>query len=289
MAESFSDFYWDRGKAVVQKTEGCIVDSKMFASLPAEVVIVMSAYLRLVDARLPGRVSGLYLVGSLALDDYRSGQSDIDFVTVIDPGFTPSELTQLKQIHNELRRARKSPTLDGVYVTWSELRAEPKELAAPYCLNGRFFPSGGFAANPVTWSTIFRHPVPMRGPANPAIWRDDKALRRWCRENLRSYWADWVYKARNRFAQRLYSYSHQAVIWGVLGVTRLHATIKTGEIISKTAAGAYALEAFPAQWSAIVEDALGGRLGPPAVSRYGVFARRRDALAFMEYVISDVA
>jgi hypothetical protein len=129
----------------------------------------------------------------------------------------------------------------------------------------------------------------MRGPANPAIWHDDEALRRWCRENLQSYWADWVYKARNRYAQRLYSCLRQAVVWGVLGVTRLHATIKTGEIISKTAAGTYALEAFPAQWSAIVEDALGGRLGSPAVSRRNVFARRRDALAFIEYVISDGA
>ena len=266
-----------------------MVDSKMFASLPAEVALVMSAYLRLVDARLPGRVSGLYLVGSLALDDYRSGQSDIDFVTVTDLAFTPSELTQLRQIHRELRRTRKSPTLDGVYVTWSELRAEPNGRAAPYCLDGKFFPSGGFAANPVTWFTILRHPVPMRGPANPAIWHDDESLRRWCRENLQSYWAAWVYKARNRFVQRLYSCLHQAVVWGVLGVTRLHATIKTGEIISKTAAGNYALEAFPAQWSAIVEDALGGRLGSPAVSRRGVFERRRDALAFMEYVISDCA
>jgi Domain of unknown function (DUF4111)/Nucleotidyltransferase domain len=264
------------------------VDSKT-VSLPDEVVTVMSAYLRMVDARLPSRVSGLYLVGSLALDDYRPGQSDIDFVTVTDRAFTPSELTQLGQIHRELRRTRKSPALDGIYVTWSELQAEPRGLAAPYCLDGRFFPSGGFAANPVTWSTVLRHPVPVRGPANPDVWHDDEALRQWCRENLQSYWANWVYEARHRFVRRLYSCLHQAVVWGVLGVTRLHATIKTGEIVSKTAAGTYALEAFPARWSPIIEEALGGRLGPPVASRRSLFARRRDALAFMEYVISDAA
>jgi hypothetical protein len=34
----------------------------------------------LVDARLPVVVQGLYLVGSIALDDFRPGTSDVDFV-----------------------------------------------------------------------------------------------------------------------------------------------------------------------------------------------------------------
>jgi hypothetical protein len=67
----------------------------------------------------------------------------------------------------------------------------------------------------------------------------------------------------------------------------LHATIKTGDILSKSAAGTYALEVFPSHWSPIIQDALGGRLGHSATSYRNVFARRRDMLAFMEYVILD--
>jgi predicted nucleotidyltransferase len=52
----------------------------------------MSAYARLVDDQLPGRIRGLYLHGSLALGDYRPGRSDVDFVAVSDTALQPSEV-----------------------------------------------------------------------------------------------------------------------------------------------------------------------------------------------------
>jgi hypothetical protein len=111
-------------------------------------------------------------------------------------------------------------------------------------------------------------------------------LREWCRENLRSHWGSYVRCARGYGVHRLCSLAHELVVWGVLGVARPHATIRTGEMISKTAAGAYALKVFPSRWSAIVRDALAGRGGDRSSYR-SIFARRRDLLAFMEYVISD--
>lgn len=86
-------------------------------ALPAEVARVISAHLRLTDESLPGQITGLYLVGSLALDDYQPGQSDIDFVAVTDTTLTPVQLARLGQLHNRLRRAMPEPKLDGVYVT----------------------------------------------------------------------------------------------------------------------------------------------------------------------------
>jgi hypothetical protein len=255
-------------------------------SLPDKVAKGTSAYLRLTDESLPGRITGLYLVGSVALDDYQPGQSDVDFVAVADTPLTPSELSQLGPLHTRLRRAVPRPRLDGIYVTWSELRAEPVGLSVPYYL-GRFASSGGFGANPVTWCTLHRHPVPVRGPARPAVRHDDELLRAWCCENLQSYWAGWVRDARTRLIRRAFGLSREATIWGVLGVTRLHATIRTGDIISKSAAGTYAFEVFPDRWSPIVREALAGRRGRRAPGYRNVFARRRDALAFMEYVISD--
>jgi hypothetical protein len=68
-------------------------------------------------------------------------------------------------------------------------------------------------------------------------------------------------------------------------VARAHATIRTGDMISKTAA--YALEAFPSRFSGIVREALAGRGGDDRSSYRNIFARRRDLLAFVEYVISD--
>ncbi len=263
------------------------MDSDKQSALPTEVAAAMSAYLRLADERLPGRINGLYLVGSVALDDYRPGQSDIDFVAVADTALTSSELEQLRRLHSELSRTVPRPKLDGVYITWVELQAEPTSLSAPYCHDGRFVPSGGFAANPVTWYMMQRYHVPLRGPARPTVWHDQGLLCRWCRANLQSYWAAWVRGARTRLIRQLFSLSRQATVWGVLGVTRLHATIRTGDILSKSTAGTYALEVFPHHWSPVIQDALAGRLGHSPASYHNIFVRRRDSLAFMEYVISD--
>src|SRR5688500_19225057 len=88
--------------------------------LPGEVCATMSAYARLVDDQLPGRISGLYLTGSVALDDYRPGRSDIDFVAVSDTALQASELEILRRVHAELRRAPRrkppgGPQVDGIY------------------------------------------------------------------------------------------------------------------------------------------------------------------------------
>ena len=254
--------------------------------LPDDVSATMSAYARLVDEKLPGRIGGLYLSGSLALDDYRAGRSDIDFVAVSDTALQGPELEVLRRVHNELRRLL-GPKLDGVYLTWSALAAAPDGLSVPYCLRDRLEPNGDFAVNPVTWRLMHRHALPLRGPARPVVRDDDQMLREWCRENLRTHWGSWVRYARGYGVHRLYSLAHELAVWAVLGVARPHATIRTGEMFSKTAAGKYALEAFPSRFSSIVREALAGRGGDDRTSYRSGFARRRDLLAFTEYVISD--
>ena len=255
--------------------------------LPAEVSALMSAYARLVDEKLPDRIRGLYLTGSLALDDYRPGRSDIDYVAVSDTPLHPPELAVLRQIHTELRRTMPRPELDGVYLTWPALAAAPAGSSAPYCLRGQFEAKGDFAVNPVTWSILNRHPLPLRGPPKPVVYHDDQLLREWCRESLRSYWGSWVRSARGYGVDRLFSLCRELTVWGILGVARPHATIRTGEMISKTAAGKYALDVFPSRWSAVIREALAGRCDTGKSSYRNIFARRRDALALMEYVISD--
>jgi hypothetical protein len=254
--------------------------------LPGEVSATMSAYARLVDEKLPGRIAGLYLSGSLALDDYQAGRSDIDFVAVSDTAVQGSELKMLRRVHNEVRRL-SGPKLDGVYLTWSALAVPPVGLSVPYCLRDRFEPNGDFALNPVTWRLMHRHALPLRGPARPVVCDDDQMLREWCRENLQTHWGGWVRCARGYGLHRLWSLAHELVVWAVLGVARPHATIKTGAMFSKTAAGKYALEAFPSRFSGIVREALAARGRDDRSSYRNIFARRRDLLAFTEYVISD--
>ncbi|GAA3102449.1 aminoglycoside adenylyltransferase domain-containing protein [Nonomuraea salmonea] len=94
-------------------------------------------------------------------------------------------------------------------------------------------------------------------------------------------------------------------VWVVTGVSRLHYTLATGEIASKTDAALHALETFPERWHRVVNEALrlrqddsaqpsfaglvscfGEHFGTPRRSLYGSpFERRRDVLEFAGHVI----
>jgi len=78
------------------------------------------------------------------------------------------------------------------------------------------------------------------------------------------------------------------VAWGVLGVSRLHCTLATGDIVSKYAAGLHARETLPTRWHRIVGESLrtrGGGHGRPLY--FSPPARRRDILDFGAVVIDD--
>jgi hypothetical protein len=73
----------------------------------------------------------------------------------------------------------------------------------------------------------------------------------------------------------------------VLGVSRVHYTLATGEITSKTGGDHHALAAFPTRWHPIVTEALRCRphpLGPPE-SLDDARLRREEAVAFMGHAI----
>jgi hypothetical protein len=75
----------------------------------------------------------------------------------------------------------------------------------------------------------------------------------------------------------------------VLGVSRLHATLTTGEITSKYGAGLYAMRRFPVHWHRVLVEALRIRRGDRVRSTYGTpLGRRRDLLAYVAMVIEDV-
>jgi hypothetical protein len=247
---------------------------------------VLDAYLAGVDREAPGLVEGLYLVGSIALDDYRPGASDVDFVAVTRSSPTATDVDALRRAHERLARAHRRPFLDGAYVTWAELAADPASAApGPGVHEGRLHPRGG--RDPVAWHTLARHGVRVRGPssADLTVWTDRAALTAWCRGNLDDYWRRWYESAARPLSRRsLACLGSWGPAWAVLGVSRLHYTVATGEITSKDGAGRYAREVFPARWHPIIDECLRLRRGEAGRSRR--FVRRRDTLAFLEMALA---
>lgn len=75
--------------------------------------------------------------------------------------------------------------------------------------------------------------------------------------------------------------------WGVLGAPRLHRTIATGEIVSKEAAGEYALAVFPSRFHGLISEALAYWREQPDGLRVSADERRRRTNEFVLSVIDS--
>jgi hypothetical protein len=268
---------------------------------------VVDEYLQAADREAPGLIEGLYLVGSVALGDFRPHTSDIDYVAVTAQRPDAAGLSALQRVHARLRTRWPTPFFDGLYVTWQQLAGEPSLAArGPYSYEGRFHPHGDGAGDPVMWQTVARHGVRCRGPEPAAldIRIDREVLAQWTLNNLDTYWRPLLRHSSRLHPQGAIALTSWGAAWIVLGIPRLHYTLATGELCSKDAAGVYALQTFPERWHRVVHEALrirrSDRARASAVSALVELARdlrpslyptpltrRRDAVAFGEMAVSD--
>ncbi|MGW5667674.1 nucleotidyltransferase domain-containing protein [Micromonospora sp. NPDC003776] len=226
---------------------------------------VTRRYLRAVDQALPGYVRSLYLVGSAALGAWQAGVSDIDTVIMTSRPASTEDLARLAAIHAALPR---SPHLDGIYLEPALAGSWPTDRRViPFVVDGRFHPDRPCGElTPVLWLTLQRHGVPVRGPAvaDLCVPVDPVRLRRYNLDNLREYWQA---KAA-AFPAELAGVDPDTVLdagivtWFVLGPARLHHTLAHGDVISKTAAGAYLARLFPA-YAGLAHRAVRWRAGVP--------------------------
>jgi len=247
----------------------------------AEAQDLAERLLAALDRAAPSAVTALYVTGSAALDDFHAGESDLDVVAVVARAVNAEEGAALMDALPDAGR------FDGVFLEAGDLAAGPDALAGPRLTlaDGKLaLRSEGGQRNPVTWATLAQSGVEVRGALPEDLWRDEARVAAWVRENLQGYWA-----RRRRSAMRVFSpawvQSHGAWFceWCVLGVARQHETLVSGRIVSKSEAGARALEAFPGH-RRVIEEALRVRAGESAARYTSRFARRRDVLAFMEAV-----
>lgn len=256
-------------------------------SIPAEVHATVQRYLQLIDEALPASVQALYLVGSIALDDYQLGRSDVDFVGVTAGTFPPPALDAVQAVHETLHAASPRPEFSGIYITPDRLQGNPLEVSkVPFFQEGHFQRTGGFEANPAVWLTLRNYPRAMRGPAAPLVWHDSTIVRRWTVDNLNTYWARLVARLRQASAAEQAARRGDLLAWCVPGVVRLHYTITTGDVTSKSGACRYALQRFPERWHPMIAEALAVRAGETANAQTDM-APGYGVADFMQWVIDD--
>lgn len=238
-------------------------------TLPDDARTALGEYLTALDAALPGIARGIYVTGSAALGDWRPGRSDLDILTVTERPLGDGELGALESLHAGLPGR---PYRDAIYLPAGAVGARPAgpadDRAYPNVVDG-VFRRDRYRPDPVLWATLDRHGLTVRGAASSSLGAgpSDGWLRDWNHGNLESYWRPWAAKARDTMAGRDpgETLPGGVVPWAALGPGRLHATIATGEIISKTAAAGYTATLLPGHGE-LLARAKAHRLGDDSQS-----------------------
>jgi len=258
------------------------------AELPADVATRVRKYLDALETENADFVRHVYLVGSIALGDYRKGVSDIDFVALVAHPLGNTQCAALARVHAAM--AGDKPHFDGFYIEQAELRTVPQPKSAPCIIDGVFQEDAVcFEINPVTWMCLAQKGIRIKGhPRRDLdIAIGAAALLPFEIGNLRSYWIPWIDEGRAALARKDPASGVTAAVmaWGVLGVLRIGCTLATGQVVSKTQAGEWALSTYPLMWHPAILDALAARSGEllqlPVI-------RCQHALAFMQHVIDQV-
>jgi len=244
-------------------------------------------FLRRIDTAAPGLVTALYLTGSVALGDFNPPGSDVDGVAVVCRRPDAGDLAALRNVHGEMSGR---PYLDLIYLTEAQLSAQPSDAEeVPYSQDGEFRDSGACGQlNPVLWTELSRYGRTVRGatPAERDVTPDPDLLREWNVQNLRTYWAGLANYVRGATADGrdgTEPVDIEMLRWVVLGPPRLHYTLATGGIATKSQAGRYAAERSP-RWAELCDRCVRSRGGEPVTATVDDM---RSAAELMAEVIED--
>lgn len=259
--------------------------------IPASVRPLLEEYLSAVRARLPGLLAGCYLHGSIAYGAYDEGASDVDVLALTSRRCTPADLAVLRDIHRDIAQRWPATRLDASYVEWAERgRVGAGMQPHPYHYRNVFHDSGVFDFNSPRWAAIawwqVRHRgITLLGP-EPGQLGFDVSRAAIVAESARlvdTFWADWT-----RRRAQLSGLRHPAhVDWVVLGLLRTWYTLREGDVASKGAAAAYALEHLPARWHGLVRDTLELRRRPRRLGPLARLARGVRAALFARFMVRE--
>jgi hypothetical protein len=254
--------------------------------LPHDVQAATRQHLHALDTAAPGLVAALYVTGSAALGDYRQGRSDIDFMAFLSRPVTDPEIVGLlAEVH---ARLACRVDYDGNYIALACVPGVPDdEPSVPHVVGGQFHAGEpNRQLTPATWAEFAKYGRAIRGPrpAQLGIRVSRDRLSAWTLGNLNTYW-------RNRAEEAIRTLRPHSpgtgigadvAAWMALGPARLHYTLATGDIATKSAAGEYAAGLFPA-YRHVLSSALTWRATGQGDFTYG------DCIASAELALHIVA
>ncbi len=240
---------------------------------------------------LKGIVEGVYVTGSIALEAYYKGKSDIDFTVVVSRNLNDTEIKDIYNLHKRIENLYPKLVMEGHYITADVLGKLPNEVnPVPVYYGGKLKPASFEGINMVTWFTLRRYGVTLYGKSTDQLnfEVDINLLKEKMHENLNTYWANWNNSIRKLLSiNGLSSLFSEKIEWGILGISRLYYTFMENDITSKDKAGEYAMNCTPKAYNRILKEAIRLRKGTGNRCYFTVFRRRREAISYIDFMIHE--
>ena len=222
---------------------------------------LLAAFVAGLHDSLGANLGGAYLQGSFAVGD-ADEHSDVDFIVAVHEPLTPVQVEALRELHGRLYRLDVdwAQHLEGSYFPTALLRrVDPDATPLLYLDNGASELIWDAHCNTavVRWS-LREHGVVLTGP-HPAELVDPVTPEE-LRSEVRRILPEWLAWAPEPTKAGGMSRWKQPYL--VLSMCRFLHTLETGAVVSKRAAGEWALNALDPSWADLVERALAKRPDP---------------------------
>ncbi|UAL53795.1 MULTISPECIES: aminoglycoside adenylyltransferase domain-containing protein [Metabacillus] len=263
----------------------------MDSRVPIPVQNILHEYISLFHERIPNTLEGLYLHGSIALNAFINGTSDIDFVAIINRLLTVAEIKILSKIHQELEDKYKKTVLDGCYLLWEDMGNMKAETKKRLYANDGKVDWGNHVTNPITWWILKDKGINVIGPEINSFHFDvdESVLAAYVLNNMNTYWLKRM--NRNKKFRRIAHLLPNKIVewelqWSITGMLRQFYTLREHEVISKVDAGKFAINYMPERWHNIIKEAISIREGLSL--RYCDSKKQRvnDMILCMNYILN---
>ena len=242
--------------------------------------------------KLKHNLKGIYVIGSLGLDDFNQHLSDIDFIVTIDTALSKKEIREIETIHRKIERKSIQPNLNGIYILERDLGKKSSEIKTlTWFHEGTLYTATNktnyYEINPITWAEFSLNAITYYGkpPSNYGNFVHWVEINNYMFGNINSYWRKWLIKSKDPLHPYFYLtlFKKETNAWCVAGVARQLFTLKRQEITSKKKACAYFLDKVPDIYKQILIDTINFRNGFPTRPSW---QQKRYTLRFMEYCIN---
>lgn len=220
---------------------------------------ILGVLLREVCEVLDEEFVGMYLHGSLAMGDFNSDTSDIDYLVVTDKNISDRRLASLKTMHSRITAidSRWTSYLEGSFIPKIPLRRyDPSDCHHPRHGVGEAL---RIEAHDSDWALqrfiLYHYGLVMAGPPPQEL--IDPVLP----DELRQAVLDllWWWELQVKDTTNLGESAYRA--YAILTMCRVFYTLEFGTVVTKPSAARWALESLDGRWSSQIEQALRWRPG----------------------------